>query len=101
MNQIKFYSLLIVSSLILYSCGGGETTSEGTEGSNLNTTTTPAPMETSPASPEASSPAAAEGEVVELSLEGNDQMQYNKKELRVKAGQTVRLTLTHVGTMPK
>src|SRR5690606_29467075 len=26
-------------------------------------------------------------------------MQFNKKELRVKAGQTVRLTLTHVGEM--
>ena len=28
-------------------------------------------------------------------------MQFNKKEFRVKAGQTVRLTLTHVGEMPE
>ena len=41
----------------------------------------------------------ATGEVVELEITGNDQMQFNKKELRVKAGQTVRLTLTHVGEM--
>lgn len=43
----------------------------------------------------------ATGEVVELEITGNDQMQFNKKELKVKAGQTVRLTLTHVGEMPK
>lgn len=44
---------------------------------------------------------ATNGEVVELEITGNDQMQFNKKEFRVKAGQTVRLTLTHVGEMPK
>lgn len=42
---------------------------------------------------------AATGEVVELEITGNDQMQFNKNEFRVKAGQTVRLTLTHVGEM--
>lgn len=41
----------------------------------------------------------ATGEVVELEITGNDQMQFNKNEFRVKAGQTVRLTLTHVGEM--
>lgn len=42
---------------------------------------------------------SADGEVVELEITGNDQMQFNKNEFRVKAGQTVRLTLTHVGEM--
>src|SRR5690606_10001148 len=44
---------------------------------------------------------AADGETVELEISGNDQMQFSKKELRVKAGQKVRLTLTHVGEMPE
>lgn len=34
-----------------------------------------------------------------LEIEGNDQMQYNKSELRAKAGQEVTLTLKHVGQM--
>lgn len=38
---------------------------------------------------------------VELVLEGNDAMQFNKKELRVKAGQTVKLTLKHTGKLAK
>ena len=36
-----------------------------------------------------------------LSITGNDMMQYNKKELRAKAGKDVTLTLTHVGKMSK
>lgn len=39
------------------------------------------------------------GEVVEITIEGNDQMQFNLKEMKVKAGQTVRLTLKHVGEL--
>lgn len=39
--------------------------------------------------------------VAVLTIEGNDQMQFNKKELRVKAGQKVKLTLKHVGKMDK
>ena len=43
---------------------------------------------------------AAAGEAT-LEISGNDQMQYDKKELRVKAGQKVTLTLHHSGTMAK
>lgn len=34
-----------------------------------------------------------------VTIEGNDQMKFNKSEIRVKAGQTVKLTLKHVGQM--
>lgn len=44
---------------------------------------------------------AADGDVVEITIEGNDQMRFNKDEIRVKAGQTVRITLKHVGEMDK
>lgn len=39
--------------------------------------------------------------VAEITITGNDQMKFNKSEIRVKAGQKVRLTLKHVGTMEK
>ncbi|WP_317130825.1 azurin [Bizionia saleffrena] len=39
--------------------------------------------------------------VAVVTIEGNDQMKYNKSEIRVKAGQTVKLTLKHVGKMKK
>jgi azurin len=37
--------------------------------------------------------------VVEVTIEGNDQMQFNLDEIKVKAGSTVKLTLKHVGEM--
>ncbi len=43
--------------------------------------------------------AADVNEVKEITIEGNDQMQFNLNEIKVKAGQTVRLTLKHVGEM--
>lgn len=41
----------------------------------------------------------ADANVSVVSIEGNDAMQYNKKELKVKAGTKVKLTLKHVGKM--
>ena len=37
----------------------------------------------------------------EIVLESNDQIQFNKKELEITAGETVKLTLKHVGQLPK
>lgn len=45
--------------------------------------------------------AADEEKVVEISISASDQMKFNKNELKVKAGSTVRLTLTHTGKMDK
>ena len=41
-----------------------------------------------------------DGKVVTVALTGNDQMKYNLSEIKVKAGRTIKLTLTHVGKMP-
>ena len=38
-------------------------------------------------------------DVVELYLTGNDKMKYNKEELKVEAGSTVKLVFEHVGKM--
>lgn len=40
-------------------------------------------------------------DAVKLELTGNDQMQYDKKELSVTEGQKVTLTLKHIGKLPK
>ena len=39
--------------------------------------------------------------VTVVEITGNDLMQFNKNEIRVQAGQTIRLTLRHVGELPK
>lgn len=92
MNRIKLSLLSVSASVFLLSCGGGETTSE----SGNMSTTSPATETTAPAMT-----APATDEVAELSISGNDQMQYDKHEFKVKAGQKVKLTLTHTGTMAK
>lgn len=38
---------------------------------------------------------------VEITIESNDRMQFNMDEIKVEAGQTVVLTLKHVGKLPK
>src|SRR5690606_3945601 len=88
--------------------GGGETSSES---SNNNQSATNTPETTQPVQSQTPAAAATEtpaesadpasNDVVELTISGTDQMQFDKKELRVKAGQKVRLTLTHSGTMAK
>lgn len=51
---------------------------------------------------EPTTPAESSDEAVAtVTIEGNDQMKFNKNEIRVKAGQKVKLTLTHVGKMEK
>lgn len=40
-------------------------------------------------------------EKVEIVIEGNDQMKFNLSEIKVNAGDTVVLTLKHVGKLPK
>ncbi len=40
-------------------------------------------------------------ETVTLEIAGTDQMQFDKAELKVKAGQKVTLVFKHAGTMPK
>ncbi len=38
---------------------------------------------------------------VEITIESNDRMQFDLSEIKVEAGQTVVLTLKHVGKLPK
>lgn len=45
--------------------------------------------------------AADASDAVQITLASNDQMQFDMDEIRVKAGQTVTLTLTHTGSLDK
>lgn len=45
-------------------------------------------------------PAEEQSNEASLTIEGDDQMQFDKKEMTVKAGAEVTLTLKHTGKMP-
>jgi azurin len=66
----------------------------------------PAPAPTPPPAAEpkkdevAAAPAAA-GDVLEVTITASDAMQYDKLEISAKAGQKVKLTLKHGGTLAK
>lgn len=83
----------MLTGMIFTACGGEETKTEP------NDPVSDPVEETTPVAEEAPATEAVEMEVAEIVIEGNDQMKYNLSEIKVKAGQTVKLTLKHVGTM--
>jgi azurin len=50
--------------------------------------------------PDANTPPAANGEEVAVTLNAGDDMKYDKTEITVKEGQTIKLTLHHTGKAP-
>lgn len=95
--------ITVLAALILMSCGDDKKEEErvtiGEEGTLKQMDVSD---DASEAAEDTTSMAANDQQdMVELSIEGNDQMKFNKNELRVKAGQTVKLTLKHTGQMSK
>lgn len=99
---MKKISLLIpiLFSFLLLSCGdekkdeekitiGDNNTLETVDKEEASTDTTTSEMDT----------LQGQEDVVEVQLTGNDQMKFNLKEIKVKAGQKVKLTLKHVGQL--
>ncbi|MBR10355.1 MAG: azurin [Rickettsiales bacterium] len=85
MNTLK--SLAILGTIaFLSACGGGGSSTESTE----------APKEEAKAAE-----TVVVSDSISLEIEANDQMQFNKEELKVTEGQVVTLTLKHTGKMPK
>ena len=76
------YSLLFLAVFTIVSCGGEAS-----------------PRETSNETTETTTSTTTASKVIELTIEGNDQMQFDKKTLEVMEGQTVKLTLKHSGQM--
>ncbi len=91
MKDLKQIFVILIS-LVLVSCGSDKKEEKEEDAITIGDYSTNNSTETTDS-------VAADGNVAEITIEANDQMQFNKKEIRVKAGQTVRLTLQHVGTM--
>lgn len=91
--------LFLLAATVLISCGEKKEEEEKVTIGNQNRTESSTTTSTNNSRSQEGT--ATDAEVVEISLSGNDQMQFDKKELRVKAGQTVRLTFTHSGQMQK
>lgn len=83
------YFLLGIGAFTFVACGG-----------NTESTTTDEPIATEDTATEEVAPATDEtADANTIVIEGNDQMQYNKTEFTVKAGE-VTITIKNVGSLP-
>ncbi|NRB53333.1 MAG: azurin [Saprospiraceae bacterium] len=94
---MKHSIFFLLIALFVVACGGAEQSSSDAE----STSSSEAKTEAATEAPKETAAPASTGEVVEITLTGNDQMQYDQVYLKVKAGSTVKLTLKHVGSMAK
>ncbi|WP_203257614.1 azurin [Hyunsoonleella ulvae] len=86
MKSIKFLCTGVLAVTLLFNCGGDKKKEASEEKIKLGT------------KKEEKSVESNSNDVV---ITGNDAMQFNKKEIRVKAGKTVKITLRHIGKMGK
>lgn len=82
MKILRLMALLVVG-LMLANCGGEEKKEEKQEVKLQKKTSEP----------------SADNDMVNVAITGNDQMKFNKEEIRVPVGSTVKLTLRHVGKL--
>lgn len=88
--------ILMLSSVVLMNCGGKE---EKKKSFSYETTKPEVATETKMS--ETIDSESANDEVVEIMLHADDKMTFDLKEIKVKKGQKVKLTLMHIGKMPK
>ncbi|SOE23635.1 azurin [Spirosomataceae bacterium TFI 002] len=91
MKRIAFFLALATAG---FSCNSSSETKEDV---NYNT----GAAESSASTEATEEVATTETSEAVIEIESNDQMKYNLSEIRVKAGQKVKLTLKHVGKLPK
>lgn len=84
--KITKYLMLAIFSLLILNCGGDEKKEEK-ENVKIQSNT---PVEKK-----------SDENMTNLVITGNDLMQYDKNELRAKAGEKVKLTLRHIGKLDK
>jgi len=87
----KWNILVFAFAITLSSCGGNETEKK----------VEPAIKAAGQSTDKVEEPKVDIPEVLEISIEGNDQMKYNLEKIEAYEGQTVKLTLKHVGEMPR
>ncbi len=102
MSRLKFLIVApaVATSLIFSGCDDSSPLPE--EHAHAAPAATPAAKPAAPAVVDLPAMKAFvdDGNVAELEIEGDDKMKFNKKELELKPGQMVRLTLKHVGKLP-
>ncbi|MEL6868069.1 MAG: azurin [Bacteroidota bacterium] len=91
---MKSFLLLIFTAVLMVSCGGGA--NEASTAGEQTASETP-----STETQETAEPQAAESELVQLVINSDDMMQFDRDELKVKEGSKVELTLNHTGKMAK
>lgn len=84
MKTIKFLVTGVLLGTLLFSCGGEKKKEAPEQKIKLGTKKEEKKVDSN---------------LANLVIAGNDAMQFDKKELRVKAGQKVKLTLRHTGKM--
>lgn len=84
MKSIKYLLTGVLAATLLFNCGGDKKKEETKEKIKLGTQ---------------KEEKKVDDNVANLVISGNDAMQFDKKELKVKAGQKVKLTLRHTGKM--
>lgn len=87
MKIIRINLLVVLFASLLFNCGGKEEKKK--EGFSYEKTGTT----------ETSDSKTAEANEANIVITSNDLMQYNIKEIKVKAGQKVKLTLRHIGKL--
>lgn len=85
--------LLMITAAVFLSCGDNK--KEEKEQIRIGD------QETTQSSGTTDTNTVSDGEIVEIRLTADDQMRFDKKEIKVKPGQTVKLTFEHVGQMAK
>ncbi len=83
--------ILVFAAALAISCGNNKKEEDKSSDMKIGT----------PVEEKAPATTTSDDAVAEVTITGNDQMKYDKDEIRVKAGQKVKLTLKHVGTMDK
>ena len=86
---MKKMFLMASVALMVASCGDNKKPEESAQTTEQGATSQDTPA------------ASQDTEAVNVALEGTDQMTFNIKEIKAKAGQTINVTLKHVGNMPK
>lgn len=84
MKKVLSYASIATAVVLFAACGGEQK-----------------PAEETTSAPAAHQHAAPAADTVYITIAGDDKMTFDTKEINVRAGQTVVLTLKHVGVAPK
>ena len=86
MKTLKFLLGSLMALVLLVNCGGEKKKEEESS---------------SPVKIKAAETKKTDDNVANIVITGNDLMQFNLSEIKVKAGQKVKITLRHIGTLDK